>query len=123
MSRDRGSAIVEFVLVTPVLLVVLVGVLQVLLALHVRGVLTSAAAEGARAAALAGADPAAGVRRAEELLADTLAEDVDRRIRVRGAVQEGLPVLVLSIDARLPLPGLPAPVELSVEGRALREGG
>jgi hypothetical protein len=122
VTRDRGSAVVDFVLVTPILLVLLAAVLQVLLMLHVRALLTSAAAEGARAAALAGADPEAGIARAEQLLDGTLADGVDRRIRVRGAVQEGLPVLVLHIDATVPLLGLLPPVDVSVEGRALREG-
>ncbi|MFZ9988363.1 MAG: TadE/TadG family type IV pilus assembly protein, partial [Candidatus Nanopelagicales bacterium] len=40
---------VEFALVTPLLLLVALAVLQVTLALHVRATLTAAAAEGARA--------------------------------------------------------------------------
>lgn len=121
MTDDRGSAVVEFALVTPVLVAIVVAVVQVLLTLHVRAVLTSAAAEGARAAALAGADPTAGAARAEALLAGTLADTVEREVRVRATVEQGLPMLVTRIDARVPLLGLLAPVEMSVEGRALRE--
>ena len=58
--KDSGSAIVDFVLVAPLLIAVALAILQVILVMHVRTVLTSAAAEGARAAALAGADPRAG---------------------------------------------------------------
>ena len=49
LREDRGSAVVEFALVTPLLLLVALAVLQVTLALHVRSTLTAAAAEGARA--------------------------------------------------------------------------
>ena len=53
IKGDRGSAVVEFALVTPLLLLVALAVLQITLALHVRSTLTAAAAEGARAGALA----------------------------------------------------------------------
>ncbi|MCX6431346.1 MAG: pilus assembly protein [Actinobacteria bacterium] len=119
---DRGSAVVEFVLVVPLLLVVAVGVLQVALALHVRSTLTSAAAEGARAASLAGADPAAGVRRTRVLLDGSLAGGVVRDVSARRAVVDGLPVVEVRIDATLPLIGLLGPTSMSVEGHAVQEG-
>ena len=77
---DRGSAAVEFALVAPLLMVLAIAVVQVALALHVRATLTAAAAEGARAASLAGADPRAGVLRARELLADNVAGSVVREV-------------------------------------------
>jgi hypothetical protein len=43
---DGGSAVVEFVVVVPLLLLLVLGVLQVGLALHVRATVTAAAAEG-----------------------------------------------------------------------------
>jgi hypothetical protein len=120
--RDRGSAVVEFVLVAPLLFAVTLSVLQVLLTLHVRATLTSAAAEGARAAALAGADPAAGVRRTRKLLDDGLAGSVVRDVSARAVVTGGLPVMAVRIDAVLPLLGLLGPQALTVEGHAVREG-
>ena len=119
---DHGSAVVEFVLVVPLLLVVAVGVLQVALALHVRSTLTSAAAEGARAASLAGADPAAGVRRTRGLLDGSVAGGVVRDVTARGSVVDGLPVVEVRIDATLPLVGLLGLTAMSVEGHALQEG-
>ena len=50
---DDGSAVVEFVLVSVLVLVLLLGVVQVALALHVRSLAIDAAAEGARVAARA----------------------------------------------------------------------
>lgn len=106
----------------PVLLALAVGVLQVLLTMHVRSVLTAAAAEGARAAALAGADPDAAIARVDALLAGSLAGSVVRDVTAWPSAESGLPVMVVRVEARLPLAGLLAPAELEVEGRALREG-
>ena len=112
----------EFVLVAPLLLVLAVAVVQVALALHVRVTLTAAAAEGARAASLAGADPAAGVVRTRELLADNIAGSVVREVQAARSVVDGLPVMVVRIDAAVPLVGLLGPEALTVEGHALQEG-
>lgn len=119
---DRGSVVVEFVLVAPLLLALAVGVLQVVLTLHVRSVATAAAAEGARAAALAGADPATAVARVEALLDGSLAGTVVREVSARPTTEGGLALMVVRVDARIPLAGLLVPADLVVEGRALREG-
>lgn len=122
IRSERGSALVEAVLVIPLLLAVALGVVQVVLTMHVRSVLTAAAAEGARAAALAGADPAAAVARIDALLAGSLAGSVVRDVTARPSGDAGLAVMVVRVEARLPLAGLLTPAELVVEGRALREG-
>ncbi|WP_036969499.1 TadE/TadG family type IV pilus assembly protein, partial [Promicromonospora kroppenstedtii] len=49
--REHGSAAVEFLLVSVLVLALLLGVVQVALAVHVRSLATDAAAEGARVAA------------------------------------------------------------------------
>lgn len=121
-DRDRGSAVVEFALVAPLLLLLALAVLQVALAMHVRATLTSAAAEGARAAALAGADPAAGVRRTRTLLAQNLAGSVVDDVTAQRGVVDGLAVMTVRVTAVLPMVGLLGPQALTVEGRALREG-
>lgn len=55
-TRDRGAAAVEFALVLPVLLLVLCGIVDFGRALHAQVVLTQAAREGARLAALGAPD-------------------------------------------------------------------
>lgn len=119
---DTGSAVVDAVVVLPLLVLVAVAVLQLLLALHVRSTLVAAAAEGARAAALAGADARSGVARARDLLDDTVPGSVVRSISARRERQDGLDVLAVRIEADLPLIGLLGPTVLLVEGHALREG-
>jgi len=119
---DRGSAVVEFALVAPLLTVLALAVVQVSLALHVRSTLTSAAVEGARAASLAGSDPGAGVRRARILLADNVAGSVVRDVVAGPGVVDGLEVMEVRIEADLPLVGLLGPSLLSISGHALKEG-
>lgn len=120
-ADEGGNATVDFALVTPMLLVVALAVVQLTMFLYVRMTLTSAAAEGARAAALAGSNPVAGERRARDLVAGTLAADVVDDVFVRREIHDGLSVLTVSIRARLPLVGLLGPSALTVSGRALAE--
>jgi Flp pilus assembly protein TadG len=51
-NRDRGAAAVEFALVLPILLLLMCGIVDFGRALHAQLVLTQAAREGARLAAL-----------------------------------------------------------------------
>jgi len=122
LRGERGSAVVEFALVAPLVLALGLAVLQAALALHVRTTLISAASEGARAAALAGADPTAGVRRARALLEQNIAGSVVRDVTATRTVLDGLPVIEVRIDGELPLVGLLGPSVLTVTGHALREG-
>lgn len=119
--KDSGSAIVGFVLVAPLLIAVALAILQVILVMHVRTVLTSAAAEGARAAALAGADPRAGERRARAIIDETIASDSVERIVVRRQMAGGTTIMALDIEARLPLLGLLGPTVIHVRGHSLQE--
>lgn len=121
-GRDDGSAAVEFVLVAPLLLLLLLAVVQVALAMHVRSTLTSAAAEGARAAALAGADPLAGVARTHRLLENSVAASVVQDVTAVSGSAGSVDVMIVRVDAVLPLVGLLGPQSLTVEGRAIREG-
>jgi len=87
----------------------------------VRTVLTSAAAEGARAAALAGADPTAGERRARTVIDETIASTAVESIATRRELFGGVPVMTVEITARLPLVGLFGPSALRVHGHSLVE--
>ena len=67
-TSERGAAVVDFVLVLLVLLPLVIGILQLALVLHVRNTLASAAAEGARHAAVAGSSAPAGRAKVQELV-------------------------------------------------------
>ena len=112
---------VEFVLVAPLLLLLGFAVVQVALLLHTRATLTAAAAEGARAGALAGSDPRAGVARATRLVELNLSDAVVEDVTARREVVDGLSVLTVRIDASVPLIGVLGPTQVQVEGHALVE--
>jgi Flp pilus assembly protein TadG len=119
---DRGSAVVDFVLVMVVLVPFVLGIAQLGLVLHVRNTLTAAASDGARAAAPLGATPADGVTRARELirggLADRFADDVAATI----TSIDGVPATEVVVTARVPALGLGGPaVDLTVTGHAVQE--
>lgn len=118
---DRGSAVAEFALVTPLLLLVALAVLQLALALHVRTAVTSAAAEGARGAALAGSDLRIGENRTRDLLATSLAGAAVHSVVGSIRMVEGVPMVEMSVTADLPLIGFFGPTPMTVTGRAVVE--
>lgn len=119
--EDRGSSVVEFALVAPLVLAVAVGVLQVVLALHVRSTLTAAAAEGARAGALAGSSTVVAERRTRDVLANVLGGGAAERVEAYRTRVDGVPVVRVSVTGRLPLIGLLGPTSLTVDGHAMQE--
>jgi hypothetical protein len=119
---ERGSAVVDFVMVLVVLLPLFAGVLQLALVLHVRNTLSSAAAEGARYAAVAGSSPQEGVAKAREQVVGALSPDYARDIRVEPVSIGGAPAYQLTIDAHVPTLGLGGiAIEFSVSGNAIRD--
>ena len=70
---ESGNASVEFALVAPLLMLVALAVLQLMLAIHVRTVITSAAIEGARVGALVGSDLQTAEERTREVLTGNIA--------------------------------------------------
>lgn len=121
LREDRGSAVVEFALVSPLLLLVALAVLQVTLALHVRSTLTAAAAEGARAGALAGSGLAVAESRTRDVLDDALGGDAAQAVDASRTTLDGVDVVRVRITARLPLLGTLGPTALTVEGHAIEE--
>lgn len=119
---ERGSAPVEFVLVGALLTLVMVSVLQVALALHVRSTLIDAAAEGARHAALADSSLAAGVERSRDLISTAVGRSYAGDITAGLGSYDGHPVVVVTVRSPLPLLGLAGLDRgLEVSGRAALE--
>lgn len=129
---ERGSAPVSFALVALLVVVAVLGVLQLAFALHVRNLAVSAAGEGARAAALAGADDDAALALVHAELDTVLSAGVPRRVTLRreplGALAPGLrqpgQQVVVTVTTVLPLLGPWGPeAGLTVTGRAVVEPG
>jgi hypothetical protein len=69
LRSDTGAAVVEFVMMSALLVMLLLAVLQVALYFYARNIVAASAADGARYAAAEGADPRLGAPRAEQLVA------------------------------------------------------
>lgn len=123
-GSEDGSAVVEFALVAALVTVLLVGVLQLALVLHVRSTLIDCAAEGARHGALLGASPEAGAERARTLIDSALAPSYAQGVSARVTTVSGSPVVEVHAVAPLPVLGLLGPSgTMTVTGRAFLEAG
>jgi Flp pilus assembly protein TadG len=80
---------VEFCLVAVLLLMLVLGILQVAVYLHVRNVAAASAAEGARYAANADVPAAAGGDRAQTILASGLGQATASHLTCTGGLDEG----------------------------------
>lgn len=121
---ERGSAVVDFVLVAMILLPLVIGILQLALVLHVRNTLASAAGEGARHAAVAGSSAGAGRAKVEELVRGALPGDFVRHVDVHPASIGGAPGFESVVEADVTVLGLGGPaVHLRVVGHAVAEQG
>ena len=119
---QRGSAVVDFVLVLVVLVPLFLGILQVGLVLYVRNTLAAAASEGARYAATRDADLADGQARTRDQIDDAVSGRFARDVDVRRVVVDGAPGVEVVVHARVPALGIGGPaVELDVSGHAVEE--
>ena len=121
-DADDGTAIVEFVLVSILVVVLLLAVVQVGMALHVRNTLISAASEGARFAAAADQSPDAGAEHTRELIRQSLPDVYAEQVESGYQVVSGVDTIVVTIEADLPVFGWLGPADtLRVEGHAMEE--
>lgn len=119
---ERGSAVVDFVLVLVVLVPLFLGILQVALVLHVRNTLTSAASEGARYAATVDRPLEAGVERTRAQIAGAVSGRFAQQVTASESVVDGVPVVRVDVVAVVPPLGMWGPgVEVAVSGHAFAE--
>jgi Flp pilus assembly protein TadG len=125
MTRDRGSAPVEFVLVGSLVSLMFLAVIQVGIDFHVRNVLAACVADGARYGANADvASPSAGARAANEEIREALGAGFARATAAHsGTTVDGAPVVTVVVHARLPLLAwfLPHGPTIRATGHALLE--
>lgn len=113
---------VDFVLVSLVLVPLVLGLIQVGLTLYVRNTVAAAATEAARHAAALGRRPESGVVRARTQLDGVVGDRFLREITARDNRHAGLPVVEVRIRAVVPTLGLWGPgVEIDVTGHGVRE--
>ena len=125
---EAGAAVVEFVMISALLVFLLFGVLQVAAVLYVRSVVAASAADGARYAAAAGIGPGAGGTRANQLVSQALSGSVSAGIPCTGTtmVDAGSGLRVESVVCAGHIRSIFVPaglfVDVHVRSRSLEEG-
>jgi Flp pilus assembly protein TadG len=120
--QDDGSAVVEFVLVSVLVVVLMLAVVQLGLALHIRNTLVAAAGEGARFAAAADRQPIDGAEHARELIRQSLPDSYAQHVTAREVQASGVTLVEVEVQAELPIFGWLGPSNaLRIAGHAMEE--
>jgi len=124
-ARDeRGSAVVDFVLVSMLVVPLFLGVVQVGLYLYVRNTVTAAASEGAAYAAVLNRQPGDGEVRTRDLIDGVVKDRLIDAVQADETDIDGQPGVEVVVKAHMPPLGLWGPgVAFSVEGHAVKETG
>lgn len=118
-GAERGSAVVDFILVGGLLTMFFLAIIQLALVLHIRNTLIDAAASGARYGTLADRSADDARRRTGELIGTALSNDFVQDIQTREVTFQGLRTLEVTVRAPMPVIGLVGPRGLlEVKGHA-----
>jgi Flp pilus assembly protein TadG len=123
---ERGSAVVDFVLVSVLIVLLLLAVLQVAVYVHVRNVVTASAQEGARFAANADVDSSLGAARTVEVVGQATSQQTAEGLACTSTEEadpSGLTLVVVRCTGSVPslLADLGNLLPLEVTGRAIKE--
>ena len=122
VCNESGSAVFDFVMVGALVIVVFVALLQVALGVYARNVLTDAAGDGARRAALVGGTEAEARRRVQTLSDAALRRGYVDTVTVSRVPSGDLTIVQVTVKAPFPVLGLLGPGgTLTVTGRAVDE--
>lgn len=121
-ALQRGSAVAEFTLVSGLLVLLVLGIAQVGMAIHVRNTVVACAAEGARHAANADRDLAAGVAVTRSLIAQALSESMVGEVSATHVPSPAGSDVRVQVRTTLPLIGFVGPSRsLTVTAHAVEE--
>jgi hypothetical protein len=123
---ERGSAVIDFVLVGVLVVALLLAVLQVAVYVHLRNVVVASAQEGARYAANADVPAEAGAGRTLEVVGRATSTGTAAGLSCTSAQQvdgSGLTLVVVRCTGTVPtlLAGLGDLLPLKATGRAVEE--
>jgi Flp pilus assembly protein TadG len=125
VADDSGAAPVDFVLLAGLLTLLFLMIVQLGIALHVRNVLASAAAEGARYGANADFTdhPGEAQSRTVDIITTELGGSFAKGVTAQIVAVDGQPVVEVEVKAGLPLVALWGTARtVDVQGHALQEG-
>jgi hypothetical protein len=121
MKDERGSAVAAFVLVSPLVVMLCLGALQIVLMALIRTSVTGVALEAARSGATWDGSALAATSRARELLDGQISPTAIRSVSARSVEREGLDTMEVRITVRPMLIG-PVPMrEFEAVAHAVRE--
>ena len=119
VSREQGSAVVDFVLVGGLLTMFFLAIIQLALVLHVRNTLIDAAASGARYGTLADRGAVDAEERTRALIVTALNPGFAGQVSTTEVTVQGLRTLEVTVRAPMPVIGLIGPRDmLEVKGHA-----
>lgn len=121
---ERGAAVVDFVMVSVLVVPLFLGILQVGLFLYVRNTITAAASEGAHFAAVLNREPGDGEARTRELIDGVVRNELIDSVEAETTDVDGQPGVLIVVKAHMPPLGLWGPgIDFTVEGHAIKETG
>lgn len=126
--REEGSAIVEFALVSILLVMLLLMIMQLAVFLHIRNVAAASAAEGARYGANANSEPGMGSERANDLIGKAIGSSAANEIACEATQVDdpgsGLEVVRVRCSGDIPVFFAPFGdvLPINVTARSMREG-
>ncbi|MFF0988346.1 TadE/TadG family type IV pilus assembly protein [Kocuria nitroreducens] len=119
-ETERGSAVVEYLMVAGLVAMIFAATLQLALALHVRNTLIDAAAAGARYGTLADRSPEDGVERTRRIVSGALGPRYAQDIVATPVTVGELRTLEVTVVSPLPVVALFGPPDsLEVRGHAV----
>lgn len=119
---DAGAAVVEFTMVSVVLVALFLSILDLGLILFVRNTLVATAAEGARYGANADRTPGDAAAHTRELIGDSLAERWAQDVSARYETVDGVRTVAVTVTVNLPGLGFVDVVPpMTVRGHAFAE--
>lgn len=119
-NGEDGSAPVEFTMVASLVVVLVIAVVQLGLALHVRNTIIDAASTGARFGALADRTPEDGAQRTRELISSSVAARFAGEVRHQQVSTPQGPALQVRVAVEVPVISWAAGLdEWEVTGHAL----
>ena len=123
---ERGSAVVDFVMVSMLIVALLLAVLQVAVYVHVRNVVTASAQDGARYAANADVGSSSGAARTLDVVARATSVQTARGLVCTSGEEldpGGATLVVVRCSGSVPslLAALGNVLPLQVTGRAMKE--
>lgn len=108
-SAERGSAVIDFVMIAALLTLLFMAIIQLTLVLHVRNTIIDAAASGARYGTLADRTATDAQARTSELIETALNGDFAADVTTAERNLDGIRALEVTVRAPMPVVGLIGP--------------